>query len=153
MLVKQNHCQPQSIISAAPHNRFLSPDWKIQESIERQFAQARKAWVRYQSTRQRDAIYGYLSVVFEIVQRWKMFGNVKAYSVHALTDANRRGKTRSRDPYSITIFCTSDSRIVDAKTRSKWSKALQFAARTKPAGQPVGTFMKSQGGINECSMS
>ncbi len=153
MLVKQKHCpiQPQLTISPAPHNRL--PEWNIQRSIERQFAQARKAWARYQSTRQRDAIYGYLSVVFEIVQRWKMFGNVKAYSVHAHTDANRRGKTRSRDPYSITIFCTSDSRIVDAKTRSEWSKALQFAARTKPAGQPVWTFMKSQGGINECSMS
>ncbi len=93
MLVKQKHCpiQPQLTISPAPHNRL--PEWNIQRSIERQFAQARKAWARYQSTRQRDAIYGYLSVVFEIVQRWKMFGNVKAYSVHALTDANRRGKT------------------------------------------------------------
>ena len=50
----------------------------IQEAIERQFAQVRRAWVRYQSTRQRDAVYGYLSVVLAIVQHWKILGHSRA---------------------------------------------------------------------------
>ncbi len=100
-----------------------------------------------------DAVYGYLSVVLAIVQHWKILGHSRAWSLHALTAANSRVAIRTRDPFAIVIYCTSDPRIVDAKTRSKWSKALQFAARNKPAGQPVGTFMKSHGGINECSIS
>ncbi len=155
MLVKQmvSPAPPQPTVPLDPGNRTTSPGCNIQEAIERQFAQARRAWVRYQSTRQRDAVYGYLSEVFDIVRRWKMLGHTRICSVHALTAAKRRGAIRTRDPFAIVIYCTSDPRIVDAKTTSKWSKALQFAARNKPAGQPVGTFMKSHGGINECSIS
>ena len=65
MLVNQVVCriQPEPTLLRDPSNRRIALDWNIQKSIERQFAQARKAWVRYQSTRQRDAVYGYLSVV------------------------------------------------------------------------------------------
>jgi hypothetical protein len=125
-------------------------DWNIQKSIERQFAQARKAWVRYQSTRQRDAVYGYLSAVFQVVQRWAMLGHTRTCSLHALTAANRRGAISTRDPFAIVIFCTSDPQVVDARTRSKWSRALRFAARCKPHAQELGAFIKSRGGINEC---
>ena len=38
--------------------------------------------------------------------------------------------------------------IVDAKTRSKWSRTLRFAARTKPEGQRLTDFIKSYGGLN-----
>ena len=68
MLVNQAVChiplQPTLLRYAS--NRRIALDWNIQKSIERQFAQARKAWVRYQSTRQRDAVYGYLSAVFQV---------------------------------------------------------------------------------------
>jgi hypothetical protein len=97
MLVNQAVCriQPEPTLLRDPRNRRIALDWNVQKSIERQFAQARKAWVRYQSTRQRDAIYGYLSVVFEIVQRWAMLGHTRTCSLHALTAANRRGAIRT----------------------------------------------------------
>jgi hypothetical protein len=155
MLVKRRirPIPPQPTVPPDPSNHSTPPEWNIQETIERQFAQARRAWVRYQSTRQRDSIYGYLSAVFEIVCRWSMLGHTRTCSLHALSAGKHRASIRTRDPFAITIFCTSDPQVVDARTRSKWARALRFAARTKPAGQPLGRFMKSQGGINDCSMS
>ena len=60
MLVKRmiSPVSPQPTVLLDPSNRPTSPESNIQEAIERQFAHARKAWVRYQSTRQRDAVYG-----------------------------------------------------------------------------------------------
>ena len=55
------------------------------------------------------------------------------------------------EPFGIVIFCTSDPKIVDAKTRSKWSRVLRYAARAKPEGQRLTDFVKSNGGINECA--
>jgi hypothetical protein len=154
MLVNQAVCriQPEPTLLRDPSNRRIAVDWNTpQKSIERQFAQAQKAWVRYQSTRQRDAVYGYLSAVFQVVQRWAMLGHTRTCSLHALTAANRRGAIRTRDPFAIVIFCTSDPQVVDARTRSKWSRALRFAARCKPHAQELGAFIKSRSGINECA--
>ncbi len=36
---------------------------------------------------------------------------------------------------AILIFWTSDPKIADAKTRSKWSRVLLYAARAQPPGQ------------------
>ena len=153
MLVKRmiSPVSPQPTVLLDPSNRPTSPELNIQEAIERQFAQARRAWVRYLSTRQRDAVYGYLSAVFQVVQRWAMLGHTRTGSLHALTAANRRGAIRTRDPFAIVIFCTSDPQVVDARTRSKWSRALRFVARCKPHAQELGAFIKGQGGINECA--
>jgi hypothetical protein len=109
--------------------------------------------VRYRSTRQRDAVYGYLGVVFEIVQRWKMLGHTRACSLQALSATKLNGRITSRDPFAIVILCTSDPRMLDARTRSKWSRALRFAERFKPNTQELGAFIKSQGGVNECAAS
>jgi hypothetical protein len=153
MLVNQTVCHipPQPTVLRDPSSRHSSPEWNIQRPIERQFAQARNAWVRYQSTRQRDAVYGYLSVVFDIVRRWKMLGHNRTCSRHALTATKHRCAIRTRDPFAIVIFCTSDPQVVDARTRSKWSRALRFAARCKPHAQELGAFIKSRGGVNECA--
>jgi hypothetical protein len=153
MLVNQTVCHipSQPTVLRDPSSRDSSPEWNIQRAIERQFAQARNAWVRYQSTRQRDAVYGYLSVVLAIVQHWKLLGHSRAWSLHALTAAKRRGAIRTRDPCAIVIFCTSDPRIVDARTRSKWTRALRFAERFKQNTQELGAFVKGRGGLNECA--
>jgi hypothetical protein len=55
------------------------------------------------------------------------------------------------EPFAIVIFCTSDPEIVDAKTRSKWSRVLKYAAQLKPKGQRLRDFIRSNGGLNECA--
>ena len=153
MLVKQPPCAvPRPPIVAPVHGiHRKSPEPKLQQVVEREFAHARRSWVRYRSTRQRDAVYGYLSAVFEIVRRWKMLGHTRICSLHALRATRDSGAIRARDPFSIVILCTSDARIVDAKIKSKWSRCLRHADRVKPNDQSLTKFIKGQGGINNCA--
>ena len=53
------------------------------------------------------------------------------------------------EPFGIVIFCSSDPNVADAKTRSKWSRVLRYARKTKPTGQRLADFIKSNGGLNE----
>lgn len=116
-----------------------------------ELAKARTAWIKYQSTRKRDAIYGFLSAVFEIVSRWKKQNRAKASSRRALSATKRNGAIRTNEPFAVVVFCTSDPDRVDAKTRSKWSRVLRYAERFKPDNQGLTQFIKSRGGINECA--
>jgi hypothetical protein len=114
-------------------------------------AEAAKAWKAYQSTRKRDAVFEYLTTVFQIVARWKEQHCAKAKSHQALRATGHRTMIRNQEPFAMGIFCTSDPRIVDTKTRSKWSRALRYAEQFKPEAESVGKFIKGQGGINECA--
>ena len=121
-------------------------------TVEDDLAEARAAWKNYQSTRKRDAVYEYLTAVFKIVARWKEQRRSKAKSHQALKATGHRTTIRSLDePFAIVILCTSDPRIVDVKTRSKWSRALRFAEQFKPDTQSLAEFIKSQDGINACA--
>jgi hypothetical protein len=120
-------------------------------TVDDDLAKARTAWTKYQSTRERDAVYQYLDAVFQIVSRWKQQQRAKANSLQALNTTNQSGTIKVDEPFAVVIFCTSDACKLDAKTRSKWSQALRYAERFKPAMQELGRFIKSKGGINECA--
>ena len=109
--------------------------------VEDELAKARTAWAEYQSTRKRDAVYGYLSAVFQIVAGWKRLHCAKARSHQALSAAKKSTVIKSEEPFAVVIFCTSDSRKVDAKTRSKWSRALRYAERHKGTSKNSGSFV------------
>ena len=119
-------------------------------SIEAELAEVRSAWARYRKTNSRDAVYIYLASVFAVVSRWRRLNCALNKSRAALR--LQAGAPQMRpEPFGILIFCTSDSEVPDAKTRSKWSRVLRYAARTKPEGQRLIDFIKSHGGINECA--
>jgi hypothetical protein len=112
---------------------------------------ARLAWKRLQSTRRRDAIYCYLSEVFVAVRRWKQQDCVEAKMRQALKGAGTLSAIRNREPFAVAIFCSSDPSKADGKTRSKWSRVLRYAERSKPNSQSLVEFVKSRGGLNECA--
>ncbi|MGC2826953.1 MAG: hypothetical protein WA322_22455, partial [Pseudolabrys sp.] len=101
------------------------------------------AWTKYQSTRERDAIYGYLTAVFQIVVQWKEQRRAKASCHQALTATKQCGAIRTNEPFAIVILCTFDPDRVDTKTRSKWARALRFAKQFKPDNQGLTQFIKS----------
>jgi hypothetical protein len=158
MLLEQTPCQtpPRATVPPRAVTRRIAPERKIQvggtshSAVSDELKHARRAWVRYQSTRQRDAVYGYLTAVFAIVQHWKRQHRAKVSSHHALVATGQRRAIRNDEPFATVIFCTSDPEVVDSKTRSKWSRALRYV-KSKPAGQSVIDFIKSHGGINECA--
>ncbi len=135
----------------APETRTRTIVGPFSSTVEDELLQAKIAWKTYQSTRERDAVYDYLRAIFKIVRRWRKAHRAKASSHQALRLSGRARKIRNVEPFAIVILCTSDLRNVDARTRSKWSRALRFAERFKPNTERLADFVKRHGGINECA--
>jgi hypothetical protein len=129
---------------------IAKPKLTAKPDIDTELAEIRRAWRPYQSHNSRDAVYTYLSKVFAVVTRWQRLDcalkNARA-ALRLQTDAPQM----KPEPFATVIFCTADPEVVDAKTRSKWSRVLRYAARAKPPGQRLTDFVKSNGGVNECA--
>jgi hypothetical protein len=107
-------------------------------------------WETVQACRSRDAIYGYLSAVFELVVWWEEERKAVTRAGRAL---HLRGYHSDREPkpFAAVILCTADHDKVDDRTRSKWSRVLRYAAEFKNLDEALGDFIKLRGGINECA--
>ena len=55
------------------------------------------------------------------------------------------------DPFAAIIRCTADPAKADKRTRSKWSRAMRYAAVYKPDSEPLNQFVKRKGGVDECA--
>jgi hypothetical protein len=55
------------------------------------------------------------------------------------------------DPFAAIIRCTADPAKADKRTRSKWSRAMRYAAAYKPDTEPLDQFVQRKGGINVCA--
>ena len=120
------------------------------EAMKATLLRLQNEWETYQTTRDRDAVYGYLNVVFETVMAWTLEGKAvnRAYRALRLRGYN---PAREPEPFAAVIFCTSDPAKVDDRTRSKWSRVLRYAAEYKDLDEPLRDFIKRRGGINECA--
>ena len=98
----------------------------------------------------RRGTYFYLEMVFAVVRRWQRLERWKKNS-RAILRLRGRARRMRIESFSILIFCTADPKVADAKTRSKWSRALRYARISKPANQPLTAFIKTNGGINACA--
>jgi hypothetical protein len=58
---------------------------------------------------------------------------------------------REPEPFAALILCTADRDQVDDRTRSKWSRALRYAAKHQDLDEPLRDFVKREGGINKCA--
>jgi hypothetical protein len=110
----------------------------------------RNAWEDCQAKRDRDAIYSYLTAVFNLVAWW-------AAENCALERARKALWLRCLEPpdhdepFAAVIRCTSDLVKVDKRTRSKWSRVLRYAAEYKTNAEPLSAFVRRKGGINKCA--
>jgi hypothetical protein len=107
-------------------------------------------WETVQACRSRDAIYGYLSAVFELVVWWEEERKAVTRAGRAL---HLRGyhSDREPEPFAAIILCTAGHRDADDRARSKWSRALRYAAEYKDLDEPLRDFVKRKGGINRCA--
>jgi hypothetical protein len=53
------------------------------------------------------------------------------------------------EAFAVVIYCTAPH--VDQKSRSKWARALRFAAANKPDEESIKKFIRRKGGINACA--
>jgi hypothetical protein len=120
------------------------------EALERDLERVQEAWDDCQTDRRRDAIYGYLKAVYDLVYWW----SAEKCEVERTRQALRLRGLLSRpreDFFAAIIRCTADRRRVDKRTRSKWSRILQYVKMEKDEKEPLAEFMKRKGGINECN--
>jgi hypothetical protein len=61
----------------------------------------------YQTTRDRDGIYGYLAAVFELVLWWKHEQKAIEYTRRALSMQRRQLVPKIAEPFAAVIFCTA----------------------------------------------
>ena len=113
-------------------------------------ADVKKHWGDFQSSRNRDAIYGYLHIVFMQADYWAQNPSEKRDALRAAKQQNPK-LALPEDPFAAVIACTADPKKVDDKTRSKWSRVLRYAAKYKPEKELLRDFLQRKGGINKCA--
>jgi hypothetical protein len=120
------------------------------QALKQDLLRVQNAWDDSQARRDRDAIYTYLTAVFELVAWWMAENRAleraqKALRLRHITPFDQE------EPFAAIIRCTADPAKVDKRTRSKWSRALRYALAYKSCSERLDQFMKRKGGINECA--
>jgi hypothetical protein len=120
------------------------------EALKANLLRLEVEWEAVQANHSRNAIYRYLSAVFELVEWWAKEGKAVKRARGAL---HLRGysSVREPEPFAAVILCTADRGKVDDRTRSKWSRVLRYAAEFKTPDDPLRDFIKRRGGINKCA--
>jgi hypothetical protein len=119
-------------------------------ALDRDLERVQEAWDDCQADRRRDAIYGYLKAVYDLVN-WR---SAERREVDRARQALRlRGLLPwpREDVYAAMIRCTADPARADKRTRSKWSRVLRYAKMEKDEDEGLAAFIKRKGGINECN--
>jgi hypothetical protein len=120
------------------------------EALKQDLLRLRTAWKECQANRARNAIYGYLTAVFDLVSWWTAEGGALDRAHWALR-LQRICPFDGEEPFAAIIRCIADPEKVDKRTRSKWSRALRYALEYKSNSEPLDQFIKRKGGINKCA--
>lgn len=137
---------PIAIRRSHHHN---AEDETSEARLTRRLEKIREAWNDFQSSRARDAVYGYLARVFAIVEHYKMRRKTRKLLRHAFGFADLSFDTNA-EPFTAVIRCTCDP-SVHSKTISKWARALRYIAHCQIPRTKVKAVMKEAGGVNACA--
>ena len=137
---------------------FLTEDQKpkpeiipySKEAMRQDLDRIREAWADCQYCRQRDAIYGYLTAVYELVTWWAAEQRDVERARRALCSRRLDVPVRE-DPFAAIIRCTADPARVDKRTRSKWSRVMRYVTAVKDQDEAFKRFVVRKGGINKCA--
>ena len=138
--------QPINKLLAAQEIEF--PDIYF-PSLLRDLKSLKSVWTEVQSTRHRYAIYEFLEPVFELVTRCQRTGRSRRLMRKIAKISNSACKTN--DLFAAVIHCVVPIGSIDSRTRSKWSRALNYALQNKKASESLQSFTLRNGGINECA--
>jgi hypothetical protein len=120
------------------------------QALRQDLLRVRNAWEESQASRKREAIYGYLVAVFDLVSWWTA-ENRALERAHKALRLHRMWPFDDEEPFAAVIRCTADPTKCDKRTRSKWSRALRYSLAYKSYSVPLKEFIKRNGGINQCA--
>jgi hypothetical protein len=101
------------------------------------------------SSDNRMAVQTFLGAIFNQVSRWQAEDRLEEGLYRLLDSLKTPVPLRIGEAFAVVIYCTAPH--VDKKSRSKWSRALRFAAANKPDDESIKKFIKRNGGINACA--
>jgi hypothetical protein len=120
------------------------------EALRQDLQRVRDVWAECQATRDRNAIYAYLTAVYGLVAWWTAEGLEVDRARRALR-LGRMEVSDREDPFAAIIRSTADPAKADKRTRSKWSRVMRYAAVYKSDFEPLEQFIRRKGGINACA--
>ena len=118
-----------SLLDAPPQlNRALNRGIPYtNQALRQDLLRVRNAWEECQASRDRDAVYGYLSAVFDLIAWW-VAEHRALERAHKALRLQRICPFDGEDPFAAVIRCTADPAKVDKRTRSKWSQVTSVRA-------------------------
>ena len=120
------------------------------DALRNDLIRVREIWRQSRRRHDRFSVYEYLAAVFDLVMVWQKENRAIDRAKRALRIMGLESGDKV-EPFAVVIKCTSSRKKVDAKARSKWVRALMFAAKTKAPSEPLGHFIQRIGGINKCA--
>jgi hypothetical protein len=120
------------------------------EALRQDLERLRGIWEDCQASRDRNAIYPYLTAVCGLVTWWTAEDRA-VNRAHPALRLQRLKVSDPKDPFASIIRCTADPAKADKRTRSKWSRLMRYAAAYKLVSEPLDLFIKRKGGINACA--
>jgi hypothetical protein len=130
--------------SSITASRPITLDSELQKYVEPIFEALQQA--RHQTGRFR--FYGYLAAVYRTFKEWKDLGISKRMARRVVTHCNiphRKGASPARTLIDATFPA------LDPKQKSRWSRALEFAALTKVTPENLPKLFKNYSGISGCA--
>ena len=101
------------------------------------------------SSGNRMAVHRFLGAIFNLVSVWEAEDRLEEGLYRLLDFLKAPVPLRIGEAFAVAIYCTAPH--VDKKSRSKWARALRFAAANKPDDELIKNFFKRKGGINACA--
>jgi hypothetical protein len=101
------------------------------------------------SSGNRMAVHRFLGAIFNQVSVWEAEDRLEEGLYRLLDSLKAPVPLRIGEAFAVAIYCVAPD--VDKKSRSKWARALRYAAATKPDDEPIKKFFKRNGGINACA--
>src|ERR1035437_1528959 len=138
------HCVPDSKASFT-FSRPIGLDSKTWRQVEPIFAALEQA----QHHAGRFRFYGYLAAVYRTYQEWRDLGISKRIARH-LAKSLMIPRRKGTSPVRTLIDATFPA--LDPKQKSRWSRALEFAALTKTTPDDLPSLFKNSSGIAGCAL-
>jgi hypothetical protein len=101
------------------------------------------------SSGNRMAVHKFLGAIFNQVSVWEAEDRLEEGLYRLLESLKAPVPLRIGEAFAVVIYCIAPH--VDKKSRSKWARALRYAAANKPDDEPIKKFFKRKGGINACA--
>jgi hypothetical protein len=132
---------PKASFTSSRPSGLDSKTWRYVKPIFEALLQAQQQTGRFR-------FYGYLTAVYRTFKEWKDLGISKSRARHVIKYCkltHRKGTSAARTLINATFPA------LDSKQKSRWSRALEFAALTKTTPEDLPKLFNNYSGISGCA--